>query len=334
MSWQHAIDELRALPKFQPAISDPAFEPGHRKKILDGMLPVPDTLRIDADALMDLAAFHVSLTIKDADYYVGVIRKGMSFLHELNFRLKLPDAKLVSNEDLGKLDLKGKNVVIVDDAIHTGATVLALVERIEAKGAALVRANVLLASTTGLDKLKEQRPKVEVNAVFPVPEELYGPTYQGSLVRVMEHYKRGSLSNRPTCMVEAQGAKFAAPKACSDAIRALASWPMAEVLNELPPFHGAYPPIFRATSEFNEAAVQKIRELSGGHDVEQAKIRVFAGCNGSLRLQLYAIYYPHIPTSVSTAERDAIDTAVCKYMLETANTHLREQLLAMGYAVS
>jgi hypothetical protein len=298
------------------------------------MLPMPDGLRVGAEAIMELAAFHIGLSIKQADYYVGVIRKGMSFLHELNFGMKIPDAKLVSNEQLDSVDLTGKKVVIVDDAIHTGSTILGLVTDIEGRGAIAVRGNVLLASQLGLEELRRQKPSVEVNSVFTVPEELYSPTYQGSLVRVMEHYKRGSLSNRPTRVLEAKAANFSPSQACEDAIRALASWPMAEVLNEVPPFHGVYPPIFRATSELNGGAIEHIRELSGGHVVEQAKVRVFAGVNGTLRIQLYAIYYPVIPTRVSEVERDAIDKAVCTSMLDSVYAHLRDCLLKQGYSVA
>jgi len=122
---------------------------------------------------------------------VGILKGAMPFLTDLMRQIDLPltlDTMCVSSygnstissgsvnikKDLDK-DIRGKNVIVVEDIIDTGITMAALVPLLKRRGAASVELAICL------DKKERREQEVDVKYVgFTVPDEFivgYGCDY-------------------------------------------------------------------------------------------------------------------------------------------------------------
>jgi hypothetical protein len=318
----------------QGAGDDKGFDASQRWQILDAELPVPGALRIDPKALLELAQFNVGLDARETDLFVGVGRKGKSFLDEVRRDLQMDESKICSNSELAGRDVSRHRVLIVDDAIHTGDTMTGLVKTLRAAGASAVRGSVILASEKGMTAIQGSGLVVDIRSVLLVPEDYYTGTYQRSLVPAMEHYRGGSLSNRPCKVIEGRAASYDPAQAAQDALRSVATWTMADGLGQTPFVDGDVSPIFRGTLEIGPRMDAKLQEWSGGLEHEQAKVRIFIDTRDHLAIHASAVYYPMVPAPATEQQLKDAESSVCIPLLASLAEHVRGELLRYGYSVN
>lgn len=150
----------------------------------------------------------------------------------------------------------------------------------------------------------------------------------------MEHYRGGSLSNRPCRVIEAKAASYQQPVAAEEVLRVLAGWPMAGSLAQTPCLDGSTSPIFRGTLELSSEAEDQVRAWSGGLGHEQVKVRIFIDARDHLAIHASGVYYPEIPNPATPERKKQVESSVCTPLLASLAEHLRAGLLALGYSVN
>jgi len=106
---------------------------------------------------------------------VGIERKGFSLLGGMLDEIDRGDINILRNRSLTKELIKGKNVILFDDASHTGNTIIGEVEKLKKLGAREILAFVILITDNALEEIHKN--KIEIFYRILCKEEEYSILY-------------------------------------------------------------------------------------------------------------------------------------------------------------
>lgn len=139
-------------------------------KILHLPLNVVVPRKIGAPGNPELA---VGAIMEDGEYYldetlIGITEASEDFINkQMEKEKKEAQRRIQAYRGKKELDIEGKNVILIDDGIATGATMLASIRGMRAKNAAFILAAAPVASTQAYDLISQEADKIVCVHVDP-----------------------------------------------------------------------------------------------------------------------------------------------------------------------
>lgn len=265
---------------------------------------------------------------------VGIEKKGQGLLHEIaEGNPRFSGHLLINDPAVNSMNVRGRNVLVVDDSIHSGATVRRVASQLRSKGAKRIMVLAVLASTSGLNNLK-LISRLEVIHLYWAPEKLFWVAFQVLLVPLLCALRNGAIPNRPHHTYEITPPRGGATVAAVETLSALARMRVVSKLYEVLVADGVRRKVYHGTLLFSSQGEKRISEIAGAHAItDQTKLRVFVDSTLPIHLNICAIYWP-IADVRRKSQVMELEHRVVSWMFSQVEENALESLKSKGYVVN
>ena len=251
---------------------------------------------------------------------------GDSLLEDLP---NLREYPLASSSELNKIDFRGKNVILIDDIVRNGATLIQTSERLKEMGAKRVHALVLVGRDDGVEKVR--KTGIGIDAMLVVPTQFYSVAFLMFVAPLLRRFRNGAISNWPHRIYRLRGESQSREEGVRRLLSSLVEVSTSEALTEIPAVDGLDGPIFYGTLELNPANVAaSLRELTSMAEIDQAKVRIFIAPSSPVHLHLCGIAWLIADGGTST---DSLARAVSDRLLDKVESSITANLKPNGYTL-
>jgi hypothetical protein len=304
-----------------------------------GHFPGPfRSIRLDGNNIVDAFAKSVedaATNLGEEAVIVGVLKKGLSLLTEVvSRRPTLSEWEILSSGAVAQAVLQGRRVLVVDDSIHSGATLKRVSTAIRSRRAVTVVWATLLSTDAGLKDSSQYCDGIL--PTIPVPLAVFDAAFQRVVVPALYACSKGAIADRPCSDIKVSPpADTTGEEAFTHLVRAFRDCRFTRVLQVTSTFD-VTTPLFKATIELTpeglQEATQELR-AAGAADgaIRLAKARVFFAPLSEFHVRIYGIAQPESTLKVAELEK-AMDR-VSGWVVRQIVTDVTAQLSRLGYTV-
>lgn len=286
------------------------------------------------------AAQVMGLYLEGYQVLAGVPKKGLAILREIVDRLGIP-AQVYNSTFLRRRDVAAKKILIFDDMVHDGQTLVSVLTNVFRLGPASVAATTLWASQAGIDVVKSKGfQNFKLEAGLPVSERFFWLIFQVYVSPMLFVLKGGAVSNRPFDALRLRKQSWDSTRVAEAFLGAISELPGVEIVVENPPLDGIAGDTFHGEVEVGEAIWKNVlpQQKSTMEGVEYAKVRLFIHLAEPLRIHLCAVFCPlgvapGGKLDAPLAEMEELDSALSCKMLDELWKQLEPKLQETGLEV-
>jgi hypothetical protein len=339
VDWEQASAEIqRELPrKYRAFASRPQgdFRLFQRRQWLAYMISERSLGRLDEDSVLPFVADQAIVAVKELGPGVvlyGIHKKGASLLEDLVARNPVIGGRtIVYNDEVTSKIVRNRDVLIIDDSIHTGEIAKEHISRLRGEGAKRLCIFSVVGSRAGLSAVKKLN--VPVKCVMEVTEDLFPVAFGLLMVPMLGLFRNGALSNRPHRSFRIDTGSMEPQVAAQKCLKVLAKLDCFNRLSEAPAVDGRKAVVYHGTCDLSASVFHQLRSRFKPHGgIDQAKFRVFLSrIDGAFHLCICAIVWPIGASSQSSKEIRRATEDAASWLLDAAQTSLKKGLAGTGF---
>jgi hypothetical protein len=245
---------------------------------------------------------------------VGIEKKGMGLLIEMvEIMPQLKDLSLLSDTELTLEKVGGRHVILVDDTVNRGVTLITVTQGVRELSPLSLRALVLVGKASGLANARAA--SIEVSAVHEATDDEFSNQFLQWISPLLRDFRNGALPNRPHSVMKVPCNGDTLEGTAVAVIGGLLEATVAESIREIPACDGGDGPVFHATIVLTDEEKERIaRGLPAGHELDgNVEVRVFFGPSDPLHVHLCGIVYLVSPSS---GEAESVSCLTAKQTID------------------
>lgn len=227
---------------------------------------------------------------------VGVLKKGMSVLTEIRARRPaLRRYEAISDAEIESANLRGRHVIVVDDSLQDGDTIIRLKDRIRVRGAETLTWTSIVSRADGI-RVAEKWLDLNLSP-HPVTNEMFDLQFTRILVPTLSSLSRGSISDRAFVEIELSHPTASPTQTLEDLLSAICEMPLAQSVLEVSRVDALPAPGFTVTVDLSSDAVARLETslkevLPDSPKLSFVKLRIFPCPGARFVVRVHAILHP------------------------------------------